>query len=570
MTAALAQIEMFRFLASTHPEVLSVSGRWGVGKTYAWAKALNECREQGTCPRKRYSYVSAFGVSSIKELKQAVFQSTVRLDGNAIEPTVDSFRENLRTIEGASRLAEWTGRRLSKASSSLVSLIPWAGSAGDLILPTASLLIRDQIVCIDDLERSGNGLSIVEVLGFATELKETRNCKVVLLLNKDRLNGELSQFDGYLEKVADQAIVFEPLPIESANIALEQDDELGQKLLSLVVKLGITNIRVIRRIRRFVSHLEGQFASWHPSTVEQAIQSLALFGWSIFEPDQAPSMASIRSYNRYQGFFETDEGSGDEESQSLSHLMQAYGFVGVDDFDEVLIEGLENGAFNLAKLGEQAQTLNDQFDNAAAREVIASPWELFGGTFDDNRDSIETAIREAVNNHALNVSPSEINGYYDLLCDIGRSEAADEILSSYIQYSEDRPRSFFEPSSHPSFFRRANDNVRSAFEAALAARPLERNPIEVLSGIETNSGWNPDDIEFLASLPTEKLVEIYKSLEGNQLRTALRASMRFIDSNSGPQSYQQFGQRVRQALERIAAESNLNAIRIRSYLGPDH
>ena len=566
MTASLARNEIRRFLTNDEPEVLSITGRWGVGKTYAWSQELSVYRQAANFERRRYSYVSAFVLPSIKDLKEAVFQSTIRLDGSDVQPTVDSLRENLKSIEGVTRLAEWGGRRLTKASSSLLSLVPWAGSAGELILPTASLLIKDQIICIDDLERAGEGLDLIEILGFASQMKELRNCKVVLLLNKEGLADNLPNYERYLEKTADQAIVFEPSPDESARIALSEQDPPDAELAKCVIKLGITNIRVIRRIRKFLSHIEPRFAAWHEDTIKQAIQSLALFGWSIFEPEFAPSVSAIRSYNRYQGLFD-DDAATDEGRSVLNHLMQSYGFSGVDDFDEVLISGVQKGAFDVQKLETEAESLNIRFRNAEARNHISEPWNLFGGSFEDNSAEIEAAIRAAVDGYAGLVQPSEINSFYELLCDLGRDQAAEEVLSSYMEQQVDRPRGFFEPSSHPSFSRRANANVLAAFEAALAERPLERNPVEVLSGIETNSGWDPEDIGFLASLTSGQLVELYKSLECEQLRIIIMASLRFVDANSGPESYQQFGGRVRRALETIAEESDINAMRVRGYLG---
>ena len=49
------------------------------------------------------------------------------------------------------------------------------------------LTIRDQIVCIDDLERRGQRLAVGGVLGLVSFLREQRACKVVLILNDEAL-----------------------------------------------------------------------------------------------------------------------------------------------------------------------------------------------------------------------------------------------------------------------------------------------------------------------------------------------------------------------------------------------
>jgi hypothetical protein len=63
-------------------------------------------------------------------------------------------------------------------------------------------LIRDQIVCIDDLERRGNGLDLKDVFGLVSFLREQRNCKVMLILNSDELGNSKVEFDTYLERLS--------------------------------------------------------------------------------------------------------------------------------------------------------------------------------------------------------------------------------------------------------------------------------------------------------------------------------------------------------------------------------
>lgn len=567
MSAALARREIHRFLRHPDPQILAITGRWGVGKTYVWNEELQKFRGDGSLVRKRYSYISAFGANSLKELRESAFQSAIRLDGVDIQPSVESLRENLSSIESAMRLGEWGTRRLAKGASALLSLVPWAGSAGELILPTAALLIKDQIICIDDIERAAPGLRVDEILGFASQMKEQRNCKVVLLLNKDGLGAHSELFEKYLEKTADQAVVFDPTTSESVQTAFRDPGPIDSIVADFVTKLGITNIRVIRRIRSFVSHVEPRFGDWHEGTVARAIQAIVLFGWCVFEPDIAPNLDAIRNYNRYEGIFDNDDVDQNNDRQVLSSMLRSYEYYGVDDFDEVIISSVKNGAFDIKSIDKFAADKNQIFMNDEARRKISRPWDLYFGSFKDNAVEIQNAIRDAIRDHSRYVQPTELSGFYELLCDLGEQAVADEILREYMELQAERPREFFQASSHPSFLRRANGAVLAAFERALAERPHIRDPLEVMVGIEKNSGWNTEDIEFLASLTTDELLEIFKSTEGDELRLAISASLRFVSAQSGPASYQEFGARVRDAFERISAESGLNAMRVRGYLG---
>ena len=98
-----------------------------------------------------------------------------------------------------------------------VGLGSLGGTANRLLLAT----IKRQIICFDDLERRGAGLSMNDVLGLASHLKEERKCKVVLILNDEKLEGDADKdFKRYLEKVIDTVMLFEPTVEECAEIGV--------------------------------------------------------------------------------------------------------------------------------------------------------------------------------------------------------------------------------------------------------------------------------------------------------------------------------------------------------------
>ena len=53
------------FLKSLLPEVIAIKGHWGVGKTFAWNKWLNDAKANGQIGLVRYSYVSLFGIELV-------------------------------------------------------------------------------------------------------------------------------------------------------------------------------------------------------------------------------------------------------------------------------------------------------------------------------------------------------------------------------------------------------------------------------------------------------------------------------------------------------------------------
>ena len=66
------------FLSSDEPRAVALTGNWGRGKTFFWNTAIKDfLRDKGVDFEVKYSYVSLFGVSSISELKDAIFENAV-------------------------------------------------------------------------------------------------------------------------------------------------------------------------------------------------------------------------------------------------------------------------------------------------------------------------------------------------------------------------------------------------------------------------------------------------------------------------------------------------------------
>lgn len=101
MSIDLLQKEIRRFLTSADAEVLCISGKWGVGKTFAWNKYLNEADEAGTVGLKRYSYVSLFGRNSLDDVRSAIFENTVPLTGAPTKPNVATLVKTAEAVFSA-------------------------------------------------------------------------------------------------------------------------------------------------------------------------------------------------------------------------------------------------------------------------------------------------------------------------------------------------------------------------------------------------------------------------------------------------------------------------------------
>ena len=281
MSAELVIKEIQRFLASKDAEVLCIKGRWGVGKTYAWRHYLEKAQESGDLYQQDYAYVSLFGLNSLDDLRYAIFESTVSPAQALTGPDAETFGALIKKGKSVGRQARgWIGPALSAVGF---------GEIGNALARSAFLLVRDRLVCLDDLERAGVDLTPRDVLGLVSFLKEQRNCRVVLLLNDEAMEQEKRKdFERLLEKAIDTSIVFAPTAEEAARIAIVDDEPVSALLRGGVVALGITNIRVIKKIERLAHRLAGYLQPYRPEVLTQAVTACLLSGWAVFERDHAP------------------------------------------------------------------------------------------------------------------------------------------------------------------------------------------------------------------------------------------------------------------------------------------
>jgi hypothetical protein len=189
----------------------------------------------------------------------------------------------------------------AKKWSDLASTLPVIGGALTKAGPLYFSAVRNQIICIDDLERRGSGLSVKDVFGLISFLREQRGCKIVLLLNADALEGEgQAEFETYFERVVDARLVFVPTAADAIAIALQKNDKISSLLRHNCETLGISNIRVIKKIERLARQVEPLLNQFAPEITASALKSLALFGWSKFQPDEAPPIEYYREDKKKQ------------------------------------------------------------------------------------------------------------------------------------------------------------------------------------------------------------------------------------------------------------------------------
>jgi hypothetical protein len=293
MSIDLVRREFGRFLASPNPEVICIKGKWGVGKTHSWNACLREAQRSKKIALGSYSYVSLFGLDSLDQLKYAIFENSVAASDIGIEPSVESFRSNALSV----------GKQVGRKSLTMLATLPAVRNYGAALQSLAFLSVTRKIVCIDDLERKGAHLSMKDVLGLVSYLREHKQCKVALILNDGELStADRDDFDKFNEKVIDASLEFAPSPSECVTIALTERTPIHEQLAIGCEALGISNIRIIRKIERLASRVAPLLQDLNEKVIHQAVLSLTVLGWCVYDPARAPAIEFLKTQRSKYAF----------------------------------------------------------------------------------------------------------------------------------------------------------------------------------------------------------------------------------------------------------------------------
>lgn len=252
------------FLEADGSQVLAITGGWGIGKTYTWNKVFDGLKKH--LKEDYWSYVSLFGIESLESLKRNIFdqmQSKSNFDESPFICSLTYFKKALIPL----------GKTASKAVSKIsqtANIIPGGSVVSSLIedCSDSALLyldkkyytfIKNWLICIDDLERKDEKLNLLDIFGIISQLKEEKNCKIVLIFNKSEFNEQDKEiFNQYKEKVIDKHLYLNLDPKECFELIFTKTEgELTKeakkpKEAEKVIKV----IKVINVIKQSSLHLE--------------------------------------------------------------------------------------------------------------------------------------------------------------------------------------------------------------------------------------------------------------------------------------------------------------------------
>lgn len=564
MSIQLLTAELKRFIASSQPEVLCVTGEWGIGKTYTWNHYLHESQRERQVGMEKYAYVSLFGRDSLEDVRAAIVENTVESHSVGKHPDFKTFETRINQTVSL-------GGRASKRASLLVS------NNGYLRIFERALFlaVRNQLICIDDVERAGSGLDIMAVLGLIDSLCREKGCKVVVLLNQDELQDARRKkvFEVQLEKTADIVMTFNPTPAEAAAISIDTSTRFHSWLSEYAAKLQIVNIRVIKKAEGFCRRIDEILKEHNDLMLRQATQTLTLATFAKFQPrgfdtGSISPLKLIRAHNQVlDDVAEIGHEHGKREQQYplLKSILRNYEFSHADEFDHVLIDGVEAGFFDEDAVRKCAYKNQDKVRLSRQSSALAKAWESFHSSFSIGEDEFLDTIEKAAFDNYEALTPIDLNGVVIALKEFGHADRARRLIGFYVENREADP-GFWNLSPFPFHGMISDEDVRDAFEQKYKESvPAPRSPVERLIEIGAKASWGQDDIRALSQLSSADYQELLKRLSGKQLRYIMNAFDQFRRISNPDEQLKAVVAGFTHALMGIGKDSAINAKRVRAY-----
>jgi hypothetical protein len=511
MTIQLVQQRLDALLADATPRVVLLTGEWGTGKSYQWKMALK--RYQGATPKS--IYVSLFGLAALGDLRRRIAEESIA----AYE------------IPGVGKVGDMLfagGWKLNPLYVwKVVQAFPAAARLDNLAQEMSFTRVRGGIVCLDDLERASSNLKLTDVLGLANQLKEERDCRVLLISNRSRLHkDEESVLRLYLEKVVDEQTELAPTVEEASAIAFGvAADTSTDHLRRRVAQLGISNIRVLRQLSQLTKQVTAIIEHMHPRVLDDAIQTLALFGacYLLSRPGLPTSEYLLKfeaSWARYVGTSKDHVPTNEEKQHAQwDAFLQEYGYQVSSKLDIEIGKTVIRGFLDKPTLAAAAQQLSEQLSGedllGSLHNAISSYWhDLSVGSKQVVGRVFETAMAAA---HVATLNAA-YNAWH-ILSESSQPERAAEFLGRFLSVNQNRPAVFEEIYGH------FQDNYKGEFEARVKAEAAKLKVLpsieEALERIKPSVSWHSDDVAYVCTATVEDIRRALKT-SGTHFRSRVK------------------------------------------------
>lgn len=569
MSKENVELALNQFFNKNTPSVISIKGKWGVGKTFFWKKYIET---KGVAN----FYLSLTGISSIEEVEKNLVSQKYSGQDTSIEKDywinlVQIFKE--KKSNNVCEAIRYFWKKFKNAYFSevfpVVQLIPplWTKikihinviNAQEIMHYFLFSTIKNTIICFDDIERKSDKLDMIKIFGLVEKLKSDRNCKLVLIFNNESFTDvNLDTYEKFRERFIDIEVGFQLSSQEAVDVILKHKINIYYKeIKENILKLNIINIRIIKKIIELYDQLYKYINDSNEALIASVAKTLVLFVWSFYGKEINFDFIHRLTANQ---FFSIKEGKSKSEELKLKSILDNYEYSYTDALDSLIGDGVKNGFFKTEPLLKEIKHKAKLIELNQSKENLKKSWEPFHNSFKDNEKDVVESLKSGFYNNYLAIDLTNLSGMTMLLRELDQAKVADEIIDHYCEKMSKLDPSAFDLNNYP-FRQEIKDQylIGKLNELYTNFKQSNKTLKELL--LQINSGsWNKDDVGILSKISEEEFYEFFISTEGKELRVCINAGKKY-----GLGFDDQIYKKLTNALRRIGKRSRLNKLRVATY-----
>jgi len=568
MSLKNAEEVLGKFIKKDIAGVLVIKWSWGSGKTYFLEKDfLMKHKDDLDLWFKKYSYVSLFGLKNINDLKLSIYQNSIESENIWREVLFSDKIKNKK---------EWF-KKWKKLLEPVVKDIKILNAFWNWIQVLWLLDPKEYLIVIDDFERINKNIDIDEVLWLISELKEKRKCKVILVMNDEKLNSEdLEHYNILKEKIIDIEIDFIPTPEECANTIFDFSKKDEKDLWDLCIKLWITNIRFISKIRHFYEMIIQDInkKSYHFDLIFQIKSSVVFlinsFYWNPNDDENssivwiqfALTESKIGNFGLYS--WENEE---PKFSKDWRNIFWTYGWSHADEIDKEIYNIIKRWYIISEDLHSIASEKNLMFIEENIEKKYKELWdELYHCGFINNEEEFIKGFLEFFYKYSQYLDLNDLNTIVWVFRKLERSEDASKIIDFFIQKNTDNweKMNLRKFRNHTSY--NLDDEAKSKIsEAYIKINSITLDPKEIIQRIIDNwysITWYDEEVLF--SLSENDIFDLISSLEWDLQREYIEILLIKRSFSNASEDWKRLSERTSKAVNRFN-DCKINNSRLSSY-----
>jgi hypothetical protein len=538
-----AETELEQFLGDPKQKVLALQGPWGIGKTFFWKDFIQ--RKLAIVKERAYSYVSLFGASSVDQAKNMIVAGAGTTGAKKYSPVLTVSQQV---------------QKLKRFIKDVEVPVPYGKQAGALLSNILSnvqeSLIRDCLICFDDLERKSNAVPMSEIMGLISTLKEHRDCRIVVIYNQDQFAEEdRKDYDRFREKVVDRWLSYAPALRSNLSLIFSAE-EIGA-FESIFRDLPLNNIRVMQQAKWALEYFEPHLSSYYPnlqSSFRSQVVKIACLYHGFSE------MGEIEKVAGHSWILEAIDST--TERLPYVEILRRIEFSS-EPYDNEIIFFLKNGYCDVERLTSVLQGLNDQYEDQEAAAEARAIWDLIRDNFQADVDKVISEAKRVLDRRCTSIALDFLKETVALLKMVDTSTDWDfyvkKAVLNWVRKADEESLSRLE-------------RVGSSPEIGAAVAKRRRELVEklkigdLLEAVAGSDSWNPKDYSRLNQFSSDEFLKFFRETDKNNLLRLLRTLDERLARETSPDAVS-LRSKVGGALTTIASESKLNSFRVEKVLG---